>query len=263
MSKILIEKIKQDLRFLRLSDMADALDSALLEAEKERQGYLTFFAQVVSRQVEARKSRSLERRVNKACFKRQMTFESFDWNFQPALNVEYVKDLAQLGFIANRQPLLILGKTGTGKTHLATAFGVRACEAGYKVQFYELQSLLNKLFASMADDTTDDIIAELARLDLLIIDQVGYIRSKPEYPSLLLDLVSVCQHRVSVILTSNISFQQWGDAIGNPSITNAIVDRLFEHACLININPGRSYRTEGPHAPKLTENNTTDPSKES
>jgi DNA replication protein DnaC len=260
MSKILLEKVKQDLRSLRLSDMAEALDAILEEAETGKQGYLAFLARMVSQQVEARAVRSLERRIKKACFSKHMTFETFDWNFQPALNVEYVKDLAELGFIANRQPVLILGKTGTGKTHLATAFGIRACEAGYKVEFYKLQALLNKLYATMADDTTDDFIAKLARLDLLIIDAVGYIRSKPEYPSMLLDVVSACQHRVSLIVTSNISFQEWGQAIGNPSITNAIVDRLFDRACLINIHPGRSYRTQGPHAPKLAQTKTTDPS---
>lgn len=252
MSKILIEKIKEDLRQLRLTDMAQALDVILKEAELERQGYLAFLDQLISKQLEARTARSLERRIKKAGLSRHMSFETFDWNFQPALNVEYVKDLAHLGFIAHHQPLLILGKIGTGKTFLANAFGIRACEAGYKVEFYTLQALLKKLYATLADDTTDEAIAKLVRLDLLIIDALGHIRSKPEYPSLMLDVVSACRHRTSLIITSNISFQEWGQILANPSITNAIVDRLFDHACLININPGRSYRTQGPHAPQFT-----------
>jgi DNA replication protein DnaC len=256
-SKPLCEKLKQDLRHLHLTDMAQSLDSVLKESEMGKEGYLVFLEKLLSKQMQARAERSLKRRIKKAHFPRPMSFETFDWNFQPALNVEYVKDLAQLGFIANAQPLLILGKSGTGKTHLATAFGMRACEQGYKCEFYKLQTLLNTLYATLADDTTDEKIAELTRLDLLVIDKVGYIRTKPEYPSLLLDLVSASQHRTSLIITSNISFQEWGQAIGNPSITNAIVDRLFDRACLINIHPGRSYRTEGPYAPKFPTPNDT------
>ena len=187
-----------------------------------------------------------------AQFPPQMTFDNFDWGFQPGLNVEYLKDLQELGFIVNRQPLLILGKTGTGKTHIATALGIKACEAGFKVQFHKLQQLLAMLYATLADDTTDEIIAKLTRQDLLIIDHFNYIRTKKEYPSLLLDLVSACHDRLALIVTTSISFEEWGDALGNPSITHAIVDRLFHRAGVINIRPGRSYRTEGPHAPKLS-----------
>ena len=255
MSQPLSEKLKQDLRRLHLTDMAQALDSVLKEAECEKEGYLVFLEKLLSNQIHARAERGLKRRIKKAHFPRPVSFETFDWNFQPSLNVEYVKDLAQLGFVANAQPLLILGKSGSGKSHLATAFGIRACEQGYKCEFYKLQTLLNTLYATLADDTTEEKIAELSRLDLLIIDKVGYIRTKPEYPSLLLDLVSSCQHRTSLIITSNISFQEWGQAIGNPSITSAIVDRLFDRACIINIHPARSYRTEGPYAPKLPTTN--------
>jgi len=257
MKKILLEKIKRDLKQLQLKDMDEALPSLLEAAEKERCGYLSFLSQLLSKQINARNTRSIERRIKKAGLQTCMSFETFDWNFQPALNVEYVKDLAELGFIANRQSLFILGKIGTGKTHLAKAFGIRACEVGYKVKFHNLQNLLNKLYTTLTDDTTSAIISDLTKLDLLIIDAIGFIRSKPEYPTLLLDLVRACQQRTAIILTSNISFQEWGQAIGNPSITNAIVDRLLYKACLININPGRSYRTEGPHAPKIIQSNVT------
>jgi DNA replication protein DnaC len=250
MNQVLIEKVKQDLRTLRLKDMAEALEASLKKAYKEKQGTLQFIAELVQIQLEAVQKRSLELRINKAYFPPKMTFDNFDWSFQPGLNVEYLKDLQALGFIVNRQPLLILGKTGTGKTHIATSLGIKACEAGFRVRFYKLQELLAMLYATLADDTTDDIINKLTRLDLLIIDQLNYIRTKKEYPSLLLDLVSACHNRLALIVTTSISFEEWGDALGNPSITHAIVDRIFDHAGIINIRPGRSYRTEGPNAPK-------------
>ena len=258
MKPLLVDQIKKDLRHLKLSDMVEALDSSLKEAEEERCGYLSFLSTLLSHQIKRRSQRSLDRRIKKAGLSTCMSFETFDWNFQPALNVEYVKDLAQLGFVANYQPLLILGKIGAGKTHLSNAFGIRACEVGYKVAFYTLQSLLSKLYATLADNTTDDTFRQLTQVDLLIIDAIGFIRAKPEYPSLLLDLVRAAQQRTALILTSHISFQEWGEVIGNPSIANAIVDRLFYKACLININPGRSYRTGGPHAPSTIQKDTNE-----
>jgi DNA replication protein DnaC len=179
-----------------------------------------------------------------------MTFDTFDFNFQPALNVAYLKDLMTLDFIHKRHPLLILGKPGTGKTHIAAALGTKACEAGLKVGFYSLQELLAMLYKTLADDATDDLIREFCRLDLLIIDQVGYIRLKNEYPSLLHDLICACDQRVSLIVTTAISLEEWGNALGNPSLVHAIVDRLFHHAHVINIHPGLSYRSQGPNAPK-------------
>jgi len=252
MKQILIEEVIKDLRRLKMKDMADALEQSLTEAGKNREGHLTFLAGLVKKQVTAVNNRSLERRIKKAGFPERLTFENYDWGFQPGLNIEYIKDLAQLNFIEKRQPILILGKSGTGKAHLSIAFGIRACEARYRVAFYSAQDLLRQLYTSLAYDTTERIISDLTRLDLLILVGLGYIRPKPEYPSLLFDLINACRKRVSLIITSSISFEEWGQIMGNPSITNAIVDRLFDHAALINIRFGRSYRTEGPHAPKFT-----------
>ena len=248
MKPSLLEKVKQDLRALRLKDMADILETALEEAHQKKQGHIQFLDHLVQYQRRAMTQRSLDRRIKQAKFPRKMTFEHFDWGFQPGLNVEYLKDLMQLDFVSNRQTVLILGKT-----HIATALGIKACEAGYRVLFFRLQNLLSFLYATLADDTTDEVIAGIARSHLLIIDHVDFIRTKNDYPSLLLDLVSACHQRVSMIFTTKISLEQWGEALGNPSVTHAIVDRILHHAKVINIRPGRSYRTEGPHAPKLEE----------
>ncbi len=199
------DELKLKLRQLRLSDMAEHLDHALEDAQKQQSGYLALVTDLVNCQLAAVKSRSLDRRLKKAGFPQRMTFETFEWGFQPSLNVELLKDLAELTFIAQRRPLLILGKTGTGKTHIAASLGVKACEANCRVEFHSLQHLLTILYASLADDTTDEVIAALCKLDLLIIDNVGNLRTKPEYPSLLFDLVNNCQDRTALIITSAVS----------------------------------------------------------
>lgn len=252
MSKILSDQVKKQLKQLYLRDTAEYLDEALEKAQKEQCGHLGFLADIVDRQLKARKHRSLEKRLKAADFPRDMTFDNYDFNFQPSLNVEYLKDLMELSFVGNRQPLLILGKTGTGKTHIATGLGILACQANFKVQFYSLQKLLAILYTSLADDTTDEVIAKLSRLDLLIIDNIGNIRSKNDYPSLFLDLVSSCHGDTTFIVTSGISLEEWGSVLGNTSITNAIIDRLLHRAGVINFHHGRSYRTEGPDSPDIT-----------
>jgi len=231
--------------------MASDLDAILDRAQREKQGHLEFLGALVNKQVDGLKARSLERRIKQGNFPRNMNFDNFDWNFQPGLNVENLKNLKTLSFIGNHSPLLIFGKSGCGKSHIATSLGIEACHAGFRVKFFKIQELLSFLYATLADETTAETIEKLSRLDLLIIDHIGFIRKKEEYPSLLLDLICACQDRVSIIITSSISLEEWGKALGNPTIINDIVDRLFHHANIINIRPAKSYRTQGPHAPKI------------
>lgn len=248
MNENLNDQVQKKLRKLYLKDMAQYLEQALAKAQKNQSGHLAFLADIVDRQMEARKCRSLERRLKTADLPRNMTFDNFDFNFQPSLNVEHLKDLMTLSFVDKKQPLLIFGKTGTGKTHIVAALGVQACRAGFKVRFFSLQKLLAMLYTSLADESTDEVITSLSRFDLLIIDNVGSIRTKPEYPSLLLDLISVCQDNTAFITTSSISLEDWGPTLGDPVVTHAIIDRLMHNAHVINIRDGLSYRTEGPNA---------------
>jgi len=251
MDQILLEKVKKDLKTLLLRDMAQSLEDSLHNAVQERQGHLEFISHLLDAQITGRRQRAVQRRIDKACFPRRMTFENFDWNFQPGLNVEHLKNLQQIAFVRDKSPLLILGISGCGKTHIAAALGIKACEHGLKARFAKLQEILAQLYASLADDSTDELLAALSKLDLLILDDVNYIRTKQEYPSLFLDLVNACQDRVCLVVTSYLSIEDWGKALGNPSVVNAVVDRLFHRAEILHIHPAISYRTQGPHAPKI------------
>lgn len=253
MNETLTDQVQKKLRKLYLKDMAQYLEKALAKAQENQSGHIAFLADIVDRQIEARMHRSLEKRLKTADFPRNMTFDLFDFNFQPSLNVEHLKDLMELYFVAKKQPLLIFGKTGSGKTHIAAALGNLACQASFKVRFYSLQKLLAMLYTSLADGTTDEIITTLSRFDLLIIDNVGNIRTKPEYPSLLLDLITACHENTAFIVTSAISLESWGPALGDTVVTHAIIDRLMYHAHVINIRDGLSYRTERPDTLKLPE----------
>ena len=149
MNENLSDQVQKKLRKLYLKDMAQYLEQALAKAQKNQSGHLAFLADIVDKQMEARKRRSLERRLKTANFPRNMTFDNFDFNFQPSLNVEHLKDLMELSFVDRKQPLLIFGKTGTGKTHIAAALGSQACQVGFKVRFFSLQDSFNQRLRSL------------------------------------------------------------------------------------------------------------------
>jgi len=209
---------------------------------------VTFLAGLVGSEVLAQAEAAAARRIKTADFAEPWTFDSFDWTFQPGLNVLLVKDLMNLHFIRQARPVLILGRPGTGKTHISIGYGHLACLAGYSVRFFTATKLLGLLYAALADATVDRLVARLAKVDLLIIDDLRHLPPKPEYASLFFDLVDARHGRKSTLLSSNLSVDAWGKVLGNPTLTAPLVDGLLDRAHVINIKRGRSWRTEGPNA---------------
>jgi DNA replication protein DnaC len=244
-----LDELKRNLERLRLFAMLEHLEAALDEASSLEQGYVTFLAGLVDKQVLAQTEAGAERRIRNAGFPEVKTFDTFDWHFQKGLNVTLVKDLMNLHFIKQGRPVLMLGRPGTGKSHLSTAFGVLAATLGYSVRFVSISRLLPELYASLADGTTDRLIARLARPELLILDDLRSIPTKPEYANLLFDVVDARYTKRSTILSSNLSVKMWGKVLGNVALTASLVDRLMDRAHVINIRKGRSWRSEGPDAP--------------
>lgn len=244
-----LDELRRDLGRLKLHAMLAGLDEALEEAQTLQQGYGTFLAELVKRQLIAVTDSAAERRRRQAHFPVTKTFDTFDWTFQPGLNIQLVKDLQSLDFIRHGRPVLLFGKPGTGKSHLSLSYGHLAVLAGYTVRFFDAAKLLEELYGSLADDSTDRFVARLARQDLLIIDDVRDVPPKAEYASLMYDLINARYGRKAIIVSSNISVQSWGKALGNPTLTGSLIDRLMDRAHVINIKRGKSYRTHGPEAP--------------
>lgn len=244
-----IEELRRNLARLKLYAMLEHLDDALEQAQTLEQGYATFFAGLVEKQVLANADASANRRIEQAKFPATKTFDAFDWGFQKGLNVQLVKDLMELDFIRQGRPVLMLGKPGTGKSHMSIAYGHLAAHAGYTVRYYEAAQLLPQLYATLADGTTDRMIRRLKRVDLLIIDDIRAMPVKPEYASLLYEVIEARYARKSNIVTSNLSVAEWGRMLDNPTLVASLADRLMERAHVINIKRGRSYRVHGPDAP--------------
>jgi DNA replication protein DnaC len=245
----LLEELRRDLQLLKLKRMAEVLEDALDEAQSNQQGYGTFLAVLVRAELHATRVAATRRRTSLAKFPVRHTFDTFDWTFQPGLNVQLVKDLMTLHFIRQGRTVLLLGKPGTGKTHISIALGHLAVEDGYRVRFYLAAELLSDLYATLADGSTDTLIRKLARLDLLIIDDLRHVPPRPEYASLLYELVEARHRKKATILSSNLSINTWGKVLGNAPLTASMVDRLMDRAHVVNTKPGKSYRSEGPEAP--------------
>jgi DNA replication protein DnaC len=233
--------------------MLAALDEALEQAQTMQQGYATFLAGLVAKQVLANTDAGALRRITAARFPETKTFDTFSWTFQPGLNVQLVKDLMNLHFIQQGRPVLLFGRPGTGKTHLCIAYGHLAALSGYSVQYFRATKLLADLYASLADSSTDKLVARLARVELLIIDDLRHLPPRPEYASLLCEVVEARHQQRATMVSSNLSVEEWGIALGNQKLTASLVDRLMERAHIINIKRGKSYRTQGPEAPPVAD----------
>jgi DNA replication protein DnaC len=243
-----LDELRRNLERLGLKAMLGHLDEALEQAATLEQGYVAFLAGLVEKEALAKADAATERRMKAAKFPWDRSFEAFDWTFQKGLNVQLVKDLMNLDFVRQGRPVLLLGRPGTGKTHMSIAYGRLAAQRGYRVRFYNAARLLAELYASLADDSTERLIGRLARLDLLVIDDLRHVPVRPEHATLLFDLIEARHLKKATMVSSNLSVRQWGKVLGNPALTASMVDRLMERAHVVNIRKGRSYRTDGPDA---------------
>lgn len=222
----------QHLRRLHLRHAAESLDEHLRQAQQLKLGHLAFLARVAEAEVVAREQTALDRRFGYAGFPELCRIEDFDFKFQPSLDRKAVLDLAELGFVDKCEPVLWIGPSGVGKSHLAIGLGVRACQAKYSVRFERASPLLRRLYASLADDTLEDVLAELADPNVLIIDELGNSPRKPEddFAGVFFELVAGRYRRGSTIVTTNLGFDEWPSALGAPLQVTPALDRLLDGA---------------------------------
>jgi DNA replication protein DnaC len=229
------------LKQLRLPTMLREYQTTAQTCAKDNKDHISYLLQLVERETFEREQRAAERRIKSAKFPIIKTLDTFDFKAQPGINKVLVRDLMRGEYLEQHENILFLGNPGTGKTHLATALGHAACAQGKRVQFMTVTSLITQLLEAREDRKLDRLLGRLGKLHLLILDEFGYVPFSKAGAELLFEVVSRAYERQSVIMTTNLPFEQWTEILVNERLTGALLDRITHRVHIIEAN-GESFR---------------------
>lgn len=229
------------LKQLRLPAIARAYPAAAREAADRNRDYLTFLADLCEQEVRQREQHQLARRIRAAQFPWPKTLDEFDFGAVPSLNTAKVLDLARGQFVREREPVVIVGNPGLGKTHLACALGRACCQQGFRVAFRTAAALANDLVAAQREYRLNKLLKQFRAYDLVVVDELGYLPFEPERAQLLFQFFGERYDRGSVLVTTNLEFARWNELFGDERMTAALLDRLTFRGQVLVVT-GESYR---------------------
>lgn len=228
-------------RTLSLPTVRDQANQIADAAARQRLSHKAFLAEILIAECDERDARRRIRRVNEAKFPRTKTLADFDATRLPELPPATLAHLAAGNWIDAGEPLVLLGDSGTGKTHLLIALGTAACEQGRRVRYVTTAALVNELVEAYDDKQLSRVIGRYARLDLLCLDEVGFLTLDPRGAELLFQIITAREERASIACASNAPFSEWGATFTDPRLAAAVVDRLTFKAHIIQTGT-TSYR---------------------
>lgn len=238
-----MEALKTQLRVLKLSSMVDGLEMRNKHALENQISYLEFLELLVEDEFVRRQSNGYQTRLRESKLHSQKVLDAYDFSFQPELDKRMIYELASCRFMDQKNNIVLMGKPGVGKTHLAHAIGLEAIKRGKKVFFVHANEMMEKLYSSRADGSYRFMIQKYLKPDLLILDELGF-KKMPQYG--MDDFFEIIRHRYetgSLIITTNRNFEDWGVLFGDKVMASAIIDRIVHHAVIVKVT-GTSYRVK-------------------
>jgi DNA replication protein DnaC len=229
------------LKKLRLPTMLREYDSLAAVCRDDRSDYPTYLLRLVERELLDRERKAAERRVKDARFPVVKTLDTFDFRAQPSINESLVREVMGGEYIDNRENILLIGNSGTGKTHLACALAFAACAQGRRVRFFAVTGLVTELLECREEKKLQRLHKQLERFHLIVLDELGYVPFSKAGAELLFEVVSRSYERNSLIVTTNLPFEDWPEVLGSERLTGALLDRLTHRIHIIEAN-GESYR---------------------
>ena len=217
-------------KLLSLSSISQTYETLAIEATTSKISYQEYLYKLLQQQIIDRVDRSINTKIKKAGFPYIAKLEEFDFTFQPKINEKLLRELATLNFLDNAYNVAFIGPPGVGKTHLAIALGLEATKQRRRVLFITAQELTTQLVAAKQSNTLIDYLEKISRIELLIIDEIGYLNIQKDSASLFFQLISKRYEKSSIIITSNKPFEEWGEIFGDDVIASAILDRLLHHS---------------------------------
>ena len=238
---LVADRIRRHAERLLLHHLADEAPALAARAEAAQLGYLDFLDQVLEEEVGVREGRRFRNALTLSGLPHHKTLDEFDFAFQPDLDPRRVRDLAALGFVRARSNVALLGPPGVGKTHVAVALAVAACQAGFSIYFTSVDDLVRQLREAEVLGRFAKKLQTYLKPAVLVLDEVGYLPLSRAEANMLFQLVARRYERGSIILTSNKAFSEWAAITGDEVLATAILDRLLHHCDVLSIN-GPSYR---------------------
>jgi DNA replication protein DnaC len=236
------DNLDQLLKNLRLTKIHEILDDELARAAKTQASYTELLIRLFRAQYLWKQQRSMDYRIRNANLPERWTLETFPFKKQPGVRAKTIRELAELDFIPRAENLVLIGQTGVGKTGIATALLLKALENGYRGAFIKAQDLFDEMYSSLADRSSRKMLNRLVRLDLIVIDELGYLNLKPEQSNIFFKLMDERYRKKTTIITTNLNYDEWFTFLGNKKMVEALLDRLRHHCHTIRID-GPSLRS--------------------
>jgi DNA replication protein DnaC len=229
------------LKALRLPTMLREYDRIARQCAAEDVDYPRYLLRMAEMELLDRERRATERRIRQAKFPVTKSLDSFDFLALPTLNKAMVLELTRCEFLSRKENVLLLGNSGTGKTHIALALGLAACQQGHRVRFTTAAALVHELIEARDEKKLLRFQKQIASYELLIVDELGFVPLSKTGAELLFEMLSQRYERGSTMLTSNLPFAEWTEVLGSERLTGALLDRLTHHVHILEMN-GDSYR---------------------